>query len=137
MSANTRAGVSSMLALVLCSIAAIGAPPSEFVRKPSMWWTLEPLMWPALFGGTGLGLLALVLAPFTTRMAALACIAACAASMFGATIGWGLNANARLRGLLLPLAFLAVPALGAIEAIGRSRREHAQPGITSIEQGAG
>jgi hypothetical protein len=137
MSATSKAGLSSMLALVLCSLAGIGAPPSEFVREPTIWAALEPMMWPALFGGTALALLALILALFTPRGAALTCIAASVTSMFGVAIAWGLDANGTPRGLLLPIAFLAVPALGAIEAIHQSHREAATHGESSMEESAG
>jgi len=126
-----------MLALVLCSLSGIGAPPSEFVREPSVWTALEPMMWPALFGGMALALLALILALFTPFGAALTCIAASVTSILGVTIAWGIDANAKPSGLLLPIAFLAVPALGAVEAIRQSRREPATHSDRSIEEGAG
>jgi hypothetical protein len=137
MSASSRAGLSSALALVLCSMCGIRAPPSEFVREPSIWTALEPLMWPTLFGGTALALLALLLALFTPRGAAVTCIAASVTSMLGVTIAWGIDANARPRGLLLPIALLAVPVLGAMQALRQSRRERAPHGETSVEAGAG
>jgi hypothetical protein len=122
--ARSRAGLSSTLALALCSIVAVGAPPSKFVQQPSIWLRLEPMMLPALFGGVGLALLALLLAVFWGRGAALTCAGACAASMAGVIVAWGMNAEAGLRGLVLQMVLLALPALGAIEALWQAHREH-------------
>jgi hypothetical protein len=57
--------------------------------------------------------------------------------MLGVTLAWGIDANASLRGLWLSIAFLAVPARGALEAIQQNRRERAPHGEAPVEEGAG
>ena len=117
MTPASKAGVSSILAFALSCMAAVGAPPSEFVQEPSVWLRLEPAMFPALLLGVLLALAALLLAPFVPRMSAMACIGAAMSSMLGVLVGWGIDAEAAPRGLLLPIALLAVPLLGAAESL--------------------
>jgi hypothetical protein len=83
MSAASKVALSSLLVLALASMAAIGAPPSAFIQGPSFWLRLEPFMFPGLFTGVALALLALALAPFVGRAAAIACMGAALASMVG------------------------------------------------------
>ena len=121
----SKVGVSSILVFGLSCLAAVGAPPSEFVQEPSVWLRLEPAMFPALLLGVLLALAALVLAPFVPRMSAIACMGSAASSMFGVFVGWGIDAEGGLRGLLLPITFLAVPLLGAAESLRKAPQ--AQP----------
>ena len=117
MTSASKAGVSSILVFGLSCMAAVGAPPSEFVQEPSVWLRLEPAMFPALLLGILLALAALFLAPFVPRMSAIACMGSAMSSMLGVFVGWGIDAEGGLRGLLLPIAFLAVPLLGAAESL--------------------
>ena len=137
MTAHSKVGLSSLLGLVLCSLAAVGAPPSEFVQEPGVWLRLEPLMFPALFLGVVLALLALVLSLVVVRPAAVTCVGAVAASMVGVTVAWGIDAEASARSLVLPLGFLALPALGAVEALRQLRRAPGASGEGRLEQSAG
>jgi len=114
---NIEAGLSCVVALVLCCLAGVAAPPSEFVRETTIWTRLDPLMWPCLFAGPALALLACALLPFTTRGAAALCIAAVGASMLGVSLAWGIDAQAGLRGLVVPIGILGIPALGALSAL--------------------
>ena len=137
MNAGTKAGLSSVLAVVLCSMSAIGSPPSEFVQEENLWTSLEPLMWPCLFAGAALAFLALILVPFMTRGAAYACMAAASVSTLGVTFAWGVDAEAGLRGLVVPMALLAVPVLGAAESIRQGRREEMARRGAPLEERAG
>ena len=137
MSASSKAGLASLGALALCSIVAIGAPPSELVQGPTIWTRLEPAMLPMLFAGVFLALLALVLAFFAPVAAAIACIAAATASMLGVLLGWGVDAEAGLKALLLPIALLTMPVLGAADAIRQARRERIARGGAPLGERAG
>jgi hypothetical protein len=74
-------------------------------------------MWPFLVAGPALALLACALWPFTIWGAAALCMAAAGASMLGVAVAWSIDAEAGLRGLLVPIALLGVPALGAVVAL--------------------
>jgi hypothetical protein len=110
-------GLSCVAAFAFCCMAAVGAPPSEFVREANVWMRLEALMWPFLFAGPALALLASSLLPFTMRGAAIVCALAAGASMVGVALAWGIDAEAGFRGLVLPIVFLALPILGAFVAL--------------------
>ena len=129
--------MSSLLALFLCAFIGIGAPPSEFVREPTIWTRLEPLMWPCLFGGVGLAVLASGVAPFAGRVAALICLAACVMSMMGVVFAWGVDAQGTFRSLVAPFALLLIPACGAIDVIRRSGRRSRAISVSSSSEGAG
>jgi hypothetical protein len=138
LTANVKAGVSSTIAFVLSCFAGVGAPPSEFAREPSIWLKLEPVMFPALLLGVLLALAAMLTAPFTARISGIACVAAMMASMLGVAVGWGTDAQATPRGLLLPMAFLAIPLLGGADAIRcTSANRPGQSGDASLEKSAG
>jgi hypothetical protein len=136
-SAHSKAGLSSLLALILCAMTALGAPPSEFVQEPSIWLRLEPLISLALFSGAMLALLALMFSPFWARAAAVACAGAAAASMVGVLLAWSIDAEANPRRLLLPIGLLALPAIGAVDALRQVRREQRATGEGSMEERAG
>ena len=94
-------------------------------------------MFPSLFLGPPLALLACVLTVFAPRAAAVACVAAAVASMLGVTLAWGIDAETGLRGLVIPVAFLAVPIFGAVEAFRQAGREHIEGTGAPINEGAG
>jgi hypothetical protein len=137
MSASSKAVWASLGALALCLMAAIGAPPSEFVQEPTIWTRLEPAMLPMLFAGPCLAVLALVLTFFAPGAAAITCIAAATASMLGVLFGWGVDAEVGLKALLLPIALLTMPVLGAAGAIRQGRRERITRGGAPLGQRAG
>jgi len=118
-----QVGFSSLLALILSGFLGIGVPPSEFVQEPNFWLQLEFLMFPLLFAGVGLSVVALVLTPFTVRRAALTCLAATVASMAGVIIAWSIDAEATHRGIVLSAAVLSLPVAGALDIIRRLRCE--------------
>jgi hypothetical protein len=122
---------------MLCTMTALGAPPSEFVQEPSIWLRLELLMFPALFSGAMLALLALACSLFWARAAAVACAGAAAASMVGVLLAWGIDAEASPRRLLLPIGLLALPAIGAVDALRQVRREQRANSELSMEESAG
>jgi len=137
MSASSKVGVSSLVGLVLSSMAAIGAPPSDFVQEPNVWLRLEPAMFPALLAGVLLALGALAATIVSTRVAAISCVAGAISSMAGVLVAWGIDANAGPRALAIQLAFLAVPLLGAGEAFRQVRQEDTRHHESSMEQRAG
>jgi hypothetical protein len=137
MSALVKTRVSCSLAVVICSLFGVGAPPSELVRGPSVWLRFEPLMVPLLSFGVLLAVTAFLLSLATTRAAAYVCIAATSATMLGMALAWAINAEAGLRAFLFPLAFLSAPALGAAEALLESRRERLVRGGAPVEGSAG
>ena len=94
-------------------------------------------MWPCLFGGVVLALLALVLAAFTARGAAVTCLAACVGSVLGVVLAWGVNAEATIRGLVVPIGLLSLPALCAVDLIRKTRRDRKATGASSKWEGAG
>ena len=119
---KNKVGISSLLALAICSFVAIGAPPSHFVQQQHVWTRLEPLMWLSLFSGPAFSLIACVLAIFSVRASAAACMIGVAMSVLGLTLAWTVDAEAGFRGLVLPIAFLAVPFIGGVEATRHSAR---------------
>jgi hypothetical protein len=136
-SAYSKAGLSSLLAFVVCSMAAIGAPPSVLVQEPSFWRRLEPIMVPALLAGAVLAPLAMILALVAARAAAITCIGATAASSCAVLVANGIDAEAGLRGVVIAMVLLAVPALGALDALRQLHREHKASRGRSLEASAG
>jgi hypothetical protein len=114
--ARITAGVSSLVAVVFCSFLALGAPPSEFVQEMSIWHRLLPMMFPALFCGIVLALVGLVLSLFAICAACVACVSACIITTMGVTIAWGNDAQSGLRELVMSLALLTIPIVGAAAA---------------------
>jgi hypothetical protein len=126
MGAHIKAGLSNLVAVLLCALSVLFAPPSQFVQEPTIWHRLEPLMLPTLFLGVVLALLGLFLVLFSARAAAMCCIGASIASMVGQTIGWGDNGASGAPGvsfLVIPLAVLTITVIGAIAALRQVRKE--------------
>ena len=117
MRANVIVGLSSLVAVALCLLSAVGSPPSELVQTATIWRGLEPLMFPALSLGVLLAALGVVLAPFKARAAAVSCIGASIASVAGSTIAWGNDAQAQqagLHALVWPIVPFAIPVIGGV-----------------------
>jgi hypothetical protein len=133
--AKTR--VSCLLAVVVCSLFGVGAPPSEIVRGPSVWLQFEPVMVASLVLGALLALIAFLLSLGTPRAGAYVCMAAVVASTIGMIIAWGINAEAGWRALVFPIGFLAAPALGAAEALRAFHHDQLAAEGAAIAQSAG
>jgi hypothetical protein len=112
-----QVGLSSLLAFIITILLVIGAPPSEFVQEPNIWLKLEFLMFPLLFGGVALSLLALFLTLFTPRGAAVSCISATMTSMVGVIIANGIDAEATTAGLFDVMIVLSFPMICALDII--------------------
>jgi hypothetical protein len=136
MTASAKIGASSLLMLVLSLLAAVGAPPSEFVQPPSIWLRFALLMFPALGAGVLLAFVALFAATSAPHAAGALCLAAVFASSVGILIGWGIDAMAGLRGLM-PITLLAVPALGCVEGLRQIRKERRSKSEFHLEHSAG
>lgn len=120
MKEGIQVGISSAAALILTVLAGIGAPPSEFVQGQNIWRHLEFLMWPALFSGVGLSLIALFLTAFIRfRIAAVACVAAIIVSMIGVITAWGIDSEGTPLILVKSLPILSLPMIGAMNVILR------------------
>jgi hypothetical protein len=109
--------VASMLALASCTLLVVGAPPSEFAPQDAVWWMLEPLMWPGLFGGVGLALLAALGSCFAPRLGAILCLAACASTGVGVVVAAGIGAQYPARAALFDGTLLAIPVVTAVDAL--------------------
>jgi hypothetical protein len=121
---NVIVGMSSLVAVALCLLSAVGSPPSEFVETATIWRRLEPLMFPVLSLGILLAVVGVVLAPFKARAAAVSCISASIASVAGSTIAWGNDAQAQqagLHALVWPIVPFAIPVLGGLVAFRQAR----------------
>jgi hypothetical protein len=90
---RTRAVAASILALLLAVLAGVGAPPSEFVTRDSRWWTVDPLMFPALFAGVVLACIALIASGIGSalRAAAWLCLLASLSTAAGTVIAGGIS----------------------------------------------
>ena len=86
---RARVLVASALALFVALAAGIGAPSSEFAPRDSAWWTLEPLMWPTLFGGVALGLVAIATSIVSVRGGAIVCVFASLLTVTGIVVAFG------------------------------------------------
>jgi len=106
-----------ILALVSCTLLGAGAPPSEFAPQDSVWWVLEPLMWPGLFAGVGLALLAALGSCIAPRVGAILCLAACASTGVGVVAAAGISAQYPARAALFDGTLLAIPVLMALDAL--------------------
>lgn len=111
--------MASALALVVATQAGIGAPPSEFAPRDSWWWTLDPSMFPALFGGVILSLIALVTSVLATRAAAVLCVLASLSTAVGVIIAAGTSDHPSIGFYSVCLIFVATPALISMTAFRR------------------
>src|SRR5687767_7354360 len=119
---RARVVLSSILALLLALVVGIGAPPSEFAPKDSVWWTLEPLMWPALFGGVILAVTALVTSVAArVRAAAILCFLASASTAIGIVLAAGISERFNLVFLAVNVAVVAIPAVVSGTVLMRRR----------------
>jgi len=107
------------LALMLAIVLGVGAPPSDFAPRNSVWWALEPLMIPALGAGMLLAVAAYVAnaLPSIHRVGAILCIAAALSTAMGTVVAHGISDRASLRVLVVQMAFLAIPVLAALHAM--------------------
>ena len=121
--ARIEAGAFCLLALGVTLVAAVGSPPSHFVRQPTFWTRVEPLMLPSLVAGAALACFACVLVMFNPRIGAWVCIAGVVASAMGVILAWGVDAEGSIRSVLLPIAILFVPAILAADVLRRVGHE--------------
>jgi hypothetical protein len=123
--------LASVLAVIFYAFLGVGAPPSEFAPRESAWWTLEPLMFPALFGGVFLAIVAVVSSclPSGMRGAAYFCLAATISTGTGVVVAEGIAEHFSIRVVGVSVVLLAIPALAAIDVlrrVGHRRETHAQ-----------
>lgn len=118
---RNRVALGSILALLLAVIEGVGAPPSEFAPKDSMWWTLYPLMWPALFGGVVLALVALIASVVSpVRPAAVACLVAALSTVSGVVIATGISDHRALTFYAVNVGLVLIPAAVALNVLTRA-----------------
>ena len=112
---RARVVVASSLALVVALSAGIGAPSSEFVPKDSWWWTLDPLMWPTLFGGVVLALVALGESVVGwVRGGAIVCVLASLSTVTGILIAAGTSNRQALAFYAVFAGVTLIPAVVAV-----------------------
>jgi cation transport ATPase len=128
--------VASLLAVFSSVFLGIGVPPSEFAPTDSLWWMLEFLMWPALFGGVALAVAAFVASclPWSTRVAALLCIAALTSTTIGIVVAAGISAMYGLREAVFDAVVIGLPSLLAFDTFRRSRRS-VHRGLDNVVEG--
>jgi hypothetical protein len=102
---------------MLAVVFGVGAPPSEFAASSSQWWSLEPLLFPALGDGVVLALAALVASLFRTSLGATLCLAAVGSTAIGTTVAAGISDHPSWRLLAMSVAFLVLPGLAAVHAL--------------------
>lgn len=122
MNPRLQAGLASLLAVVCCALEGVGAPPSEFVPPGSLWWALEPLMWPGLFAGVALACAAVLVScvPSAGRSGAYLCLVSCMSTSIGVVACIAISAHYSWRAGVLDAALIGAPALTAVDAIGWS-----------------
>jgi hypothetical protein len=114
--------LASILALLLALAAGVGAPSSEFAPKDSVWWTLDPLMWPALFGGVVLAVVAVIAsAAAGVRAAAILCFLASASTATGIIVAAGTSDRRDLVFYGVNVAVVAIPAVVAVIVLTRPK----------------
>lgn len=126
MSLNARfqVALASALTLSLSIFCGIGAPPSEFAPRSGTWWALEPLMFPALFGGVALAIAACISSLSAgVRASAYLCIAAALSTGLGVVISTGISERPALRFLAIVALLLAVPAFASARALAIVKTE--------------
>ena len=118
-SLRSQVELGSFLALMLAVVFGAGAPPSEFAPRTSIWWSLEPLMFPALGGGVVLALVALVAnaLPSGHRVGVALCLAAAASTAVGTVVASGISDRPSWKVLAVSAAFLVLPGLAAVHAL--------------------
>src|SRR5262249_47625200 len=99
--------------------AAIGAPPSEFAPRDSFWRKLEPVMWPGLFGGVVLGLIALAASAVSVRGSAIVSVVGSLSTAAGIVAA---AAVSNYQVLAFHVVFVTVAMIPAIVAISALRR---------------
>ena len=137
MTENKRRGrarilLASALALLVALNAGIGAPASEFAPKDSWWWTLYPLMWPTLFGGVVLGLVALATSIVSVRGGAIVCVLASLSTATGILVAAGTSDRQALAGYAAFIAMALIPAVVAVTGFRRDAPRQAQSGSGSV-----
>lgn len=117
LAAGTTAAIASFLSLVLTSLAAVGAPPSQLPEHAGLWSTLQPLMLPCLLGAPLLTLSALCAAIGSPKVSGCLTIAGLSASLLGVMIACGLEGRASVSWTIILLCVWAVPAFIALNGI--------------------
>ena len=137
MTARGEMALAILLAVLSCTVLGIGAPPSDFAPMDSIWWTLEPLMWPALFGGVVLAFIALLASGVAMRLGAVLCLTACASTGLGVIVAAGISAQYSLRAALFNGAFLAIPSLTLLDALRRLKSSVGGNSAIGMKEGVG
>jgi drug/metabolite transporter (DMT)-like permease len=100
--------------------AGVGAPPSEFAPKDSLWRTVDPLMWPALLGVVVLAVGAIIVsAAAGVRAAAILCFLASASTAIGIIVTAGISDHRDSVFYAINIAVAAIPAVVAVSALTR------------------
>jgi len=124
---RTRVVLTSGAMLFLAVQAGIGAPPSEFVPQDSVWRSLDPLMWPALFAGVVLAFIALVasaLPPVPIKVATTFCFLASLSTAAGVISAAGISDHHALGFYAVMLGLVGLPGvLAARLFIARGRTD--------------
>lgn len=126
MTQNRRRGrarilFASALVLFVAVSAGIGASSSEFAPKDSAWWTLGPLMWPSLFGGVVLGLIALAASIVSMRSGAGVCVLASLSTVTGIVIAAGTSDHQALVFYAIFVGVALIPAIVAASVFHTAR----------------
>jgi len=116
---RARVVVASSLALFVALNAAIGAPSSEFAPRDSVWWKLDPPMWPALSGGVVLGLIALAASAVSARGGAVVCVLASLLTATGTVVAAGTSDHQALGFYAVFVAVALIPATIAVTVFVR------------------
>jgi hypothetical protein len=86
-----------------------------------MWWTLDPLMFPTLFGGVVLAFVGFISSfLLRVRVAAYFCIAASISTGIGIVIAQGISERPALGFLAVNMAFQAIPAVAGVVVLRRA-----------------
>ena len=88
-----------------------------------MWWTLDPLMWPALFAGVVLAVVAVIAsAASRVRGAAVICFIAALSTASGIVIAAGTSDHRALAFYAVNVALVSIPAVVALNVLTRGER---------------
>jgi hypothetical protein len=88
-----------------------------------MWWTLDPLMFPTLFGGVVIAFVGLISSyVLSVRAAGCFCIAASISTGIGVVIAQGISERPALGSLAVSLSLQAIPALAGVVVLRRAWR---------------
>lgn len=119
---RVRLVLASILALLLALLEGVGAPSSDFAPKDSVWWTLDPLMWPALFGGVVLAVIALIASiDAGLHAAGIVCFLASTSTAIGIVIAAGTSDHRHLVFYALNVVVVAIPAVVSVSVLMRGR----------------